>query len=169
MDKVFSSTPQLFSWGRPCSILIHKTLRDKSAQQYCLELHCWYSKLKTLLQFALPSVTLHWWDPTRSKRYGPFMHISYTNNTDWCLGVQQFWLYTAPMYTSSIHQKICGLIIPPVWPTAILSPHHEVMRGFIERFWKGPVQLLSACDRDNLKLRFKRFSQVLFYALRQAG
>jgi len=58
-----------------------------------------------------------------------WMCPSCTDNTDWCLGVQQFWLYTAPMYTSSIHQKICGLIIPPVWPTAILSNCTKVMKS----------------------------------------
>ena len=144
MDKVFSSTPQLFSWGRPCSILIHKTLRDISAQQYRLELHCWYSKLKKCVPlrryFSLLYPVSHSTDETQQGRNGMRLSCIY-HTLDWCLGVQQFWLYTAPMYTSSIHQKICGLIIPPVWPTAILSPHHEVMRfhwAVLERACAAP-------------------------------
>ena len=40
--------------------------------------------------------------------------ISSKNDTDWYFGVKQFWQYTAPMYTSSTHQKICGLILSSV-------------------------------------------------------
>ena len=71
MDRVFSSTPQLFSWGRPCSILIHKTLRDISSQQYRLELHCRYSKYVPLRRyFSLLYQVSHSTDETQQGRNG---------------------------------------------------------------------------------------------------